>query len=119
MRSIGIRREDEDRWEARVPLVPDDVARLTSLGSAKLVLQPVRAARLRRREYERAGARIQNLSACDIVLAVKEIPLDSFEQGETYAFFSHTIKGQPYNVDMLPASDGAQVPADRLRAHHR
>ena len=40
MRSIGIRREDKDQWEARVPLVPDDVAGLASPGSVELVLQP-------------------------------------------------------------------------------
>jgi alpha-aminoadipic semialdehyde synthase len=32
---------------------------------------------------------------------VKEIPLDFFEQGKTYVFFSHVIKGQPYNMPML------------------
>ncbi len=102
MRSIGIRREDKDRWEARVPLVPDDVARLTSSGSAKLVLQPSAQRVFAAEEYERAGARIdEDLSACDVVLAVKEIPLELLEQGKTYAFFSHTIKGQPYNMDML------------------
>ncbi len=40
MRSIGIRREDKDQWEARVPLIPDDVARLTGSDWAELVLQP-------------------------------------------------------------------------------
>ena len=102
MRRLGIRREDKDRWEARVPLIPDDVARLTSSGSAELVLQPSAQRVFAAEEYERAGARIdEDLSACDIVLAVKEIPLALLEQGKTYAFFSHTIKGQPYNMDML------------------
>ena len=100
MRSIGIRREDKDQWEARVPLIPDDVARLT--GSAKLVLQPSLQRVFAADEYVRAGARIEeDLSACDIVLAVKEIPQKLFAPGRTYAFFSHTIKGQPYNMDML------------------
>ena len=102
MRRLGIRREDKDRWEARVPLIPDDVARLTSSGSAELVLQPSAQRVFAAEEYERAGARLdEDLSACDIVLAVKEIPLELLEQGKTYAFFSHTIKGQPYNMDML------------------
>jgi alpha-aminoadipic semialdehyde synthase len=102
MRSIGIRREDKDRWEARVPLVPGDVARLTRSGSAELVLQPSPSRVFAADEYVRAGARLdEDLGACDIVLAVKEIPLDLFTPGTTYAFFSHTIKGQPYNMDML------------------
>ena len=101
-RRIGIRREDKDPWEARVPLVPDDVARLTSSGSMELVVQPSPQRVFAADEYVRAGARIdEDLSACDIVLAVKEIPLQQFAPGRTYAFFSHTIKGQPYNMDML------------------
>jgi len=102
MRSIGIRREDKDRWEARVPLVPDDVALLTGSSSAEVILQPSALRVFTAAEYERAGARLdEDLSACDIVLAVKEIPHELFRPGRTYAFFSHTIKGQPYNMDML------------------
>ena len=102
MRSIGIRREDKDQWEARVPLIPDDVARLTGSDSAELVLQPSAQRVFAADEYVRAGARLsEDLSGCDIVLAVKEIPHELFAPGRTYAFFSHTIKGQPYNMDML------------------
>src|SRR5450759_4497587 len=102
MRSIGIRREDKDPWEARFPLVPDDVARLTSSSSVELILQPSAQRVFAADEYVRAGARVdEELSACDIVLAVKEIPRELFAPGKTYAFFSHTIKGQPYNMDML------------------
>ena len=102
MCSIGIRREDKDPWEARVPLVPDDVARLTRSGTAELILQPSPQRVFTAHEYVRAGARLdEDLSACDIVLAVKEIPRELLAPGKTYAFFSHTIKGQPYNMDML------------------
>ena len=102
MPRIGIRREDKDSWEARVPLIPDDVARLTSSGAAEIVLQPSPQRVFTEDEYVRAGARVdEDLSASDIVLAVKEIPLELFTPGATYAFFSHTIKGQPYNMDML------------------
>jgi saccharopine dehydrogenase (NAD+, L-lysine-forming) len=102
VRSIGIRREDKDQWEARVPLIPDDVARLTDSGAAEFVLQPSAQRVFAADDYLRAGARLdEDLSACDIVLAVKEIPRELFGQGKTYAFFSHTIKGQPYNMDML------------------
>ena len=102
MRRIGIRREDKDPWEARVPLIPDDVVRLTSSGAAEIVVQPSPRRVFTEDEYVRAGARVEeDLSACDIVLAVKEIPLELFAPGKTYAFFSHTIKGQPYNMDML------------------
>jgi len=35
------------------------------------------------------------------VMGVKEIPLDQLLAGKTYLFFSHTIKGQPYNMPLL------------------
>jgi len=43
----------------------------------------------------------ESLSPCSVVFAVKEIPMDCFEQGKTYVFFSHTIKGQKHNMPML------------------
>ena len=53
-------------------------------------------------EYAGAGARLtDDLSAAEVILGVKEIPSDAFERGKTYFFFSHTIKGQPYNMAML------------------
>jgi alanine dehydrogenase len=102
MSRIGIRREDKDPWEARVPLVPADVVRLTDAGSLQFVVQPSGRRIFGDDEYVRAGTLIdEDLSACDIVLAVKEIPREFFEPDRTYAFFSHTIKGQRHNMDML------------------
>jgi alpha-aminoadipic semialdehyde synthase len=102
MTCIGIRREDKDPWEARVPLAPGDVARLTSSGSVEIIVQPSPQRIFAADEFVAAGARVdEDLSACDVVLAVKEMPRELFALGKTYAFFSHTIKGQPYNMDML------------------
>jgi saccharopine dehydrogenase (NAD+, L-lysine-forming) len=102
MRRIGIRREDKDPWEARVPLIPDDIVHLTSSSAAEIVVQPSPRRVFTEDEYVCAGARLdEDLSACDIILAVKEIPSELLTHGTTYAFFSHTIKGQPYNMDML------------------
>jgi len=36
-----------------------------------------------------------------VVFAVKEIPSQYFQPGQTYVFFSHVIKGQDYNMPML------------------
>ena len=55
MRKIGIHREDKDRWEARVPLVPDDVALLASSGVAEFTLQPSPQRVFPADEYERPG----------------------------------------------------------------
>lgn len=99
---IGIRREDKNRWEARVPLLPGAVEHLRREHGVEVVVQPSSIRAFDDEAYRAAGARIQeDLSPCDLVLAVKEIPSELFRKGGTYAFFSHTIKGQSFNMPML------------------
>ena len=98
---IGIRREDKNEWEARVPLIPSDVKKLVSSG-IEVVLQPSLIRIFSDQEYIDVGATIsEDLSSCSVVLAVKEIPINFIEKGKTYVFFSHTIKGQDYNMPLL------------------
>ncbi len=98
---IGIRLEDKNEWERRVPLIPDDLARLTAQGVE------IRVERFPRRafsdaEYTEAKATLtDDIDGCDFVIGVKEMPAKLFEPGDAYMFFSHTIKGQPYNMKML------------------
>ncbi len=102
IKTIGIRREDKNEWERRVPLVPADVSELRARHGIKTIIQPSEIRIFSDGEYRNAGAEInENLQAADVVFAVKEIPLHMLEQGQTYLFFSHTIKGQPYNMEML------------------
>jgi len=102
IKTIGIRREDKNKWERRVPLVPDDVAELRETYGIKTIIQPSKIRIFSDDEYLRAGAEVsEDLKAADAVFAVKEIPLHLLEEGQTYLFFSHTIKGQPYNMKML------------------
>ncbi|WP_298902640.1 NAD(P)-dependent oxidoreductase [uncultured Psychroserpens sp.] len=46
-----------------------------------------------------------DVSDCDVMIGVKEVPLDALIPSKKYFYFSHTIKKQPYNrkllVDML------------------
>ncbi len=100
---IGIREEDKNPWERRAPLVPEDVARLVSRGVEVWVQSSSRRA-FSDEEFARAGAKVvADVSPCEFVLGVKEMPASFFREGGGYAFFSHTIKGQPYNMGMLRA----------------
>jgi saccharopine dehydrogenase (NAD+, L-lysine-forming) len=99
---IGIRAEDKSPWEARMPLVPEHVARLRTEHGVDLVVQPSAQRAFSAEELAAAGIPLQaDLTDCDVVLGVKEIPPDLLLPGRTYVFFSHTIKGQTYNMDML------------------
>ncbi len=98
---VGVRREDKNEWERRVPLTPGHVRSLVLQG-LQVVVQPSTIRIFRDEEYIQAGATVrEDLSGCNIVFAVKEIPADFFCDHGTYMFFSHTFKGQPYNMPML------------------
>jgi saccharopine dehydrogenase (NAD+, L-lysine-forming) len=99
---IGIRREDKNEWEKRVPLVPDDVRWLREKHGIRTIIQPSAIRTFSDDEFRRAGAEIgEDLDPAGTVFAVKEIPAAMFRRDKTYVFFSHTIKGQAYNMPML------------------
>jgi saccharopine dehydrogenase (NAD+, L-lysine-forming) len=99
---VGIRREDKNKWEARVPLTPEHVRELMQNHSIEVWLQPSPIRIFPDEEYLKVGAKIQeDLSQCPVVFAVKEIPMEFFQAHKTYVFFSHVIKGQKFNMPML------------------
>jgi alpha-aminoadipic semialdehyde synthase len=99
--TIGIRREAKNRWERRVPLLPDKVESLIHLGH-QILLQPSTKRVIPDEKYLQIGARIQeDLGECDVILGVKEVPIKDLIPSKTYLFFSHTHKGQPANMKML------------------
>ncbi len=102
---IGIRREDKNPWERRTPLTPEDVGKLVKENGMKVLVQSSTTTPKRvfpDHAYENAGAIVtEDLSSCDLILGVKEIPADQFVDNRAYLFFSHTIKAQPYNMPML------------------
>lgn len=99
---LGIRREDKSRWERRAPLAPEHVRALREEHGIVTVVQPSNIRVFTDDEYMRAGARVdENLYRCNLVIAVKEIPSRLLQPGRNYMYFSHTIKGQPYNMPML------------------
>ncbi|MBD3234013.1 MAG: hypothetical protein GF315_09855 [candidate division Zixibacteria bacterium] len=99
---VGIRREDKNEFEARVPIIPADMRNIIKKTGAKFIVQPSEIRTFPDSEYEKAGAVVNDdLSDCPVVFAVKEIPEEFLLPGRTYMFFSHTIKGQDYNMSML------------------
>ncbi|WP_158847640.1 NAD(P)-dependent oxidoreductase [Algibacter sp. L1A34] len=56
------------------------------------------------KEYQNLGFEVsENVSDCDVMLGVKEVPIDALIPNKKYFFFSHTIKKQPYNRKLLKA----------------
>ena len=54
--------------------------------------------------YRKAGFEVlEDISEADVMLGVKEVPVDALIPNKKYFFFSHTIKKQPYNRKLLQA----------------
>ncbi|PIS27527.1 MAG: hypothetical protein COT43_10040 [Candidatus Marinimicrobia bacterium CG08_land_8_20_14_0_20_45_22] len=99
---IGIRREDKNEWEARTPLIPEQIAELLQNPEMEFIVQPSSIRTYSDDDYARSGAVVQeDLSGCNIVFGIKEFPTQFLQPSKIYIFFSHTIKGQPYNMAML------------------
>lgn len=102
---IGILREGKIPPDSRVPLTPAQCRELcTSTPGLCIVVQPFPGRCYTDQEYLDAGIALQeDLSDCDFVMGVKEVPIPLLIPGKTFFFFSHTIKRQAYNRPLLQA----------------
>jgi len=101
MQTIGIRYEDKYKMERRVPLIPEHVKILAKAG-LRFEVESSGKRIFTDEEFAEAGAEVvEKLDKAGFIMGVKEMPLDFFQEGKTYIFFSHVIKGQPYNMPML------------------
>lgn len=99
---IGIRREDINKWERRVPLIPAHVRELIRSHSLEIYIQPSDIRVFPDGDYLMEGVRVQeDISPCPFIFAIKEIPIETLAKDKVYTFFSHTAKGQPHNMPML------------------
>jgi alpha-aminoadipic semialdehyde synthase len=81
---------------------PAHIKTLSQNFKIKFIVQPSPIRAFKDQDYSEAGAQIdEDLSGCDIILAVKEVPAQLLLPGKKYIFFSHTVKGQKYNLPML------------------
>ncbi len=100
---IGILREEKTPRDNRVPLTPSQCRRLMEEHPELwIALQPSEHRCYTNDEYRWQGVPVrEDLSGCDYLLGVKEIPPHLLLPEKTYLFFSHTIKAQPHNKKML------------------
>ena len=71
---------------------------------AKIVVESSNVRFFKDEEYIHEGIEVLDaVSGCDYFLGVKEVPVDALIPRKKYFFFSHTIKHQPYNRELLRA----------------
>lgn len=100
---IGLLREGKIPIDRRAALTPAQAKQVMQrFPGVEVVAQRSDIRCFADREYEREGIRlVDTLEDCDVLLGVKEVPIDALLAGKTYFFFSHTIKKQPYNRALL------------------
>ena len=102
---IGLVKEGKTPADNRVALTPAQCKWIHKHAShVKIVAQSSPERCFSDKEYLSAGVEIKDdLGECDILLGIKEVPVEQFITGKTYLFFSHTKKQQPYNQSLLRA----------------
>lgn len=112
---VGIRKEDPSRiWERRAPLTPDAVHHLVKSTDVHVLIQDCERRSFCTLDYVKAGAHVhETLEPAHIILGIKETPINQVlttpvtspwthePAPRTHLMFSHTIKGQPYNMQLL------------------
>ena len=100
---IGIIKERKTPSDSRVVFDPSQCKRLVHLG-IDLVVESSDVRCFSDEDYRAQDIKIvSDVSDCDVLLGVKEVPIDALISNKTYFFFSHTIKEQEYNRGLLQA----------------
>ncbi|MEO8766132.1 MAG: NAD(P)-dependent oxidoreductase [Ginsengibacter sp.] len=110
MTKIGLIREGKMPPDNRVALTPAQCKWIQNNMPLQIKVQHSETRCFNDREYAGAGIEVQeDLGDCDILLGIKEVPVDMLLPGKTYLFFSHTKKMQPYNQKLLQAIIAEQI----------
>jgi len=102
---FAIIQERKSPPDRRVVLDPESCQKLLStFPSAQLIIEssPIRA--FTDMDYSSVGLDIvSDVSSAEVLIGVKEVPIEALIPNKSYFFFSHTIKKQPYNRNLLQA----------------
>ncbi|HET9505541.1 MAG TPA: NAD(P)-dependent oxidoreductase [Hymenobacter sp.] len=100
---IGVLREGRTPPDRRVALTPKKCVELqATYPGLRVRVQPSPARAYADQEYRDLGIEVaEDMQPCDLLLGVKEVPPAQLLPGKTYLFFSHTIKKQPANRELL------------------
>jgi alanine dehydrogenase len=105
MIKIGLIREGKIPADNRVALIPSQCKWLQkNYPELRVIVQSSEHRCFSDKEYQMAGIEVkEDLSECDILFGIKEVPIDALIPEKTYLFFSHTKKKQAYNQALFQA----------------
>ena len=103
---IGIILEGKKLPDKRAAFTPSQLKVIQSKYAPKLtfLVESSRERSFSDAEYIAAGIQVSHdISSSDVLFGVKEVPINQLIPDKTYFFFSHTIKKQPRNRNLLQA----------------
>lgn len=102
---FAIIRERKNPPDRRVVFSPKTLAELREqFPNAEFVIESSDIRIFSNEAYRKYGFEVSDdVSDADVLIGVKEVPIDALIPNKSYFFFSHTIKEQPYNRDLLRA----------------
>ena len=100
---LGLIREGKTPPDKRVPFTPLQTEEIEQrYPNVKVVCEESSSRCFKDEEYRDLDIAVSSdMSACDILMGIKEVPIQNLIPNKTYLFFSHTIKKQPYNRKLL------------------
>ena len=102
---LGVIREGKNPPDKRVVLTPQQCQYIaTNYPTIELKVQKSEIRKFKDEEYSALGIPVvDTVEDCDVLLGVKEVPINELIPNKKYLFFSHTFKEQPYNRNLLNA----------------
>jgi saccharopine dehydrogenase (NAD+, L-lysine-forming) len=102
---IGLIKEGKVPADNRVALIPAQCRLLMKkVPGLRIIVQPCDHRCFTNDEYRAAGVELhEDISPCNLLLGIKEVPVKQLIPGKTYMFFSHTKKMQPHNQQLMQA----------------
>ncbi|WP_317172178.1 hypothetical protein [Hymenobacter sp. BRD67] len=102
---LGLLREGRTPPDRRVALTPKKCVELQdTYPGLRVRVQPSPHRAFADQEYRDLGIEVsEDMAGCDVLLGVKEVPVSELIANKAYLFFSHTIKKQPRNRELLQA----------------
>ena len=102
---FGIIRERKNPPDRRVVFSPEKLKEFKQeFPNAEIVIESSDIRVFSDEAYKEAGFEVvTDVSDCDVLLGVKEVPVENLIPNKKYFYFSHTIKKQPYNRKLLKA----------------
>ncbi|MDH5629310.1 MAG: alanine dehydrogenase [Gammaproteobacteria bacterium] len=96
-----IRKEHKNDWEKRVALTPRDISDLRQKGFP-ITVESSHIRIYSDKDYQASAIDTSaNVNDGQFVVGIKEPPVDSIQPNQVHLAFSHTIKGQTYNMPLL------------------